>query len=401
MNPGFSQLQPYPFAKLRDLFRGIQPDSTLEPINLSIGEPKHPTPECIFQAAQDSLHLMSKYPATRATPELCESIVDWLTQRFHLASANLTTDNVLSVNGTREALFAFAQFCVDSSQSDALVVSPNPFYQIYEGAALLAGARPWYIEQGTTESMFMDLSSVSDETWQRCQLIYLCSPNNPTGTVFSRDFITRLFELAEQHDFIIASDECYSEIYLDETDPPAGLLQYAHELGNSDFKRCVVFHSLSKRSNVPGLRSGFVAGDAALMQDFFLYRTYHGCAMSLQTQQASISAWRDEAHVQQNRALYRAKFSAVEKILKPVLDVNIPAATFYLWPKVPIDDQEFARGLYAQQNVTVLPGSYIGRAGQSEDNKNPGKNRLRIALVDSLELCEEAANRIKTYMQSL
>ena len=397
MNPNLAQLQPYPFERLAKLFDGVTAPAALRPLSLSIGEPQHATPGFITEEVITHLHGLSRYPVTRGMPELRAAIADWLVQRFSLPENSLDPERqVLPVNGTREALFAFAQ-CIVSPGSDALVLMPNPFYQIYEGAALLAGARPWFMNTTRESGLLPDLDAVPDTVWRRCQLLYICTPGNPTGAVMPATALQQLIELADRHDFVIASDECYSEIYRDGNTPPAGLLQAAAELGRNDYRRCVVFHSLSKRSNAPGLRSGFVAGDASIMKDFLRYRTYHGCAMPPATQAASIRAWQDEAHVARNRALYTEKFDAVLDILGPLLDVRSPDAGFYLWARTPLDDTAFARELLEQQNVIVLPGSFLSRP---VEDHNPGKDYVRMALVAPLEDCIEAAERIKSYIVS-
>ncbi len=397
MNPDLSQLHPYPFEKLAALKAGLTPPAELAHIALSIGEPKHPTPGFITHAVIENLNGLSHYPTTAGSIELRQAIAHWLDQRFQLKGHIDAASQVLPVNGTREALFAFAQSVIDRT-SDALVVMPNPFYQIYEGAAILAGATP-YLLNCTAESGFVpDFDAVSPSVWQQCQLVYLCSPGNPTGAVIDPDALSTLIALAHQYDFIIASDECYSEIYFDEGNPPVGLLQAAMMAGYTDYNRCVVFHSLSKRSNAPGLRSGFVAGDAAILKDFLRYRTYHGCAMSPATQSASISAWQDEDHVAYNRQYYREKFAAVLAILSPVMNVKQPEASFYLWAETPIADTTFAQRLYHEHNVTVLPGSYLAR---DTETGNPGANRIRLALVASLEECVEAAKRIRHLIENL
>ena len=398
MNPDLSQLQAYPFEKLAVLLRDATPPSAKAHINLSIGEPKHPTPGFITEALITHLHGLSNYPTTKGLPVLRNAIAAWLTQRFGLPVGSIDAEHhVLPVNGTREALFAFAQ-CVIDRRSQPLMVMPNPFYQIYEGAALLAGAEPYFLNNTAAHGFVPDYDAVPPAVWQRCQLLYLCSPDNPTGTVTDSATLQKLIALADQYDFIIAADECYSEIYLDEAAPPGGLLSAAAALGRTDYRRCVVFHSLSKRSNVPGLRAGVVAGDADILKHFLLYRTYHGCAMPPATQYASASAWSDEAHVRNNRALYREKFAAVLAILAPVLDVQQPTAGFYLWPRTPIDDAEFACRLYAEQNVTVLPGSFLSRIAH---DVNPGKGRVRLALVPPLEDCVAAAERIREFVAGL
>ena len=402
MNPGLEKLHPYPFEKLVQLKQKTSVVTDAEHIDLSIGEPKHTTPELILNELQKQLTRAASYPTTRGIDALRQAIAEWIIRRFKLPEGSITADrNILPVNGTREALFAFAQCVIDSTGEQAkknevpVVITPNPFYQIYEGAALLAQAEPYYVNCIEANGFLPDFDAVPENIWQRCQLIYLCSPGNPTGAVLGQETIEKLLILADKYDFIIAADECYSEIYLDEDSPPIGLLQVSADLGRDDYKRCMVFHSLSKRSNVPGMRSGFVAGDADLIQDFLRYRTYHGCSMPLYTQMASIIAWQDEDHVRGNRALYRKKFDAVLKILKPVMNVTRPDASFYLWPETPVSDTEFAAGLYSQQNITVLPGSFLSR---SIDTGDPGKNRIRIALVAEIDQCVEAAERMCEYI---
>jgi N-succinyldiaminopimelate aminotransferase len=398
MNPNLSHLQSYPFEKLAQLFDGAIPPPQLQPIALSIGEPQHATPGFITEEVITHLHGLSHYPATRGIAELRSTIADWLQQRFSLNASSLDPEtNILPVNGTREALFAFAQ-CVVDPTNNPVVLMPNPFYQIYEGAALLSGAEPCFMNTTREQGYLPNFDTVPDAVWKRCQLVYICTPGNPTGAVMSIAQLQQLIELADRYDFVIASDECYSEIYPVTATPPAGLLQAAAETGRHDYQRCMVFHSLSKRSNAPGLRSGFVAGDAELIKQFLRYRTYHGCAMPPATQAASISAWRDEDHVKENRVLYTQKFAAMLEILSPVLDVSLPDAGFYLWPQTPLDDTKFALGLLQQQNVVVLPGSYLSRTAA---DINPGRNHVRMALVAPLEDCIEAAERIKTYIVSL
>ncbi|MBA2409797.1 MAG: succinyldiaminopimelate transaminase [Gammaproteobacteria bacterium] len=398
MNPGFKQLQSYPFEKLAALLTDTRPANLFEPIALAVGEPRHPTPAVIRETLVKHLDGLANYPLIRGERNLREAIAHWLCRRFDLPVNSIDPDtNVLPVNGTREALFAIAQCVVDRGEG-SLVLMPNPFYQIYEGAALLAGAQPCYLNCDQENGFLPDFDSISDTTWARCQLLYLCSPGNPAGAVIPDRLLRRLIELAEQHDFIIASDECYAEVYPDEARPPPGLLGAAARMGNTEFRRCLVFHSLSKRSNAPGLRSGFVAGDVRLIAQFARYRTYHGCAMPPPIQAASEAAWGDEAHVIDNRRLYREKFDAVLEILAPVLDVAKPAGGFYLWPRLHIDDQRFAQELYAQQNVTVLPGSFLSR---THNGHNPGTNYIRIALVAPLEDCIAAARRITEFMKTL
>ncbi len=404
MNPLLQRLHPYPFERLRELTRDIVPSPAHRPISLGIGEPKHPTPALVERALVGALNGLSSYPATAGTPALRESIAAWVQRRYGVALDAAT--QVLPVNGSREALFAFAQAVVDASRPGATVVVPNPFYQIYEGAALLAGADVAYAHSDPARNFAVDWSGIDDATWARTQLLYVCSPGNPTGAVMPLAEWQRLFELSDRHGFVIASDECYSEIYFGD-EPPLGALQAARALGRDGFEQLVVFTSLSKRSNVPGMRSGFVAGDAALLKSFLLYRTYHGSAMSLPVQAASVAAWDDEAHVRDNRAQYRLKFERVTPMLAEVLDVKLPDAGFYLWagvpdpggaPGAPGDDVAFARGLLAQYNVHVLPGSLLARPARGV---NPGAGRIRMALVAPLDECVEAAQRIVAYTRSL
>ncbi len=398
MNPDLQRLLPYPFERLAQLKSGCVPPPELAHINLSIGEPQHTPPPFVADALIQHMQGLSNYPLTRGSDALRSTIAAWLVQRFDLPTTSIDpARHILPVNGTREALFAFAQAVVDRRRNP-LVVMPNPFYQIYEGAAFLAGAEPWLQNTRADTGYRPDFAEVPAQVWQRCQLIYICTPGNPSGAVLDSATLQQLIALADQYDFVIASDECYSELYPDEGNPPSGLLAAAAALGRTDYRRCVVFHSLSKRSNLPGLRSGFVAGDAEIMAAFLRYRTYHGCAMSPATQAASLAAWKDEVHVRENRELYRRKFAAVLEILDGVLDVRMPDAGFYLWPRTPRDDTDFARGLFAQQNVTVLPGSYLSRDAR---DGNPGRNHVRLALVAPLEDCIEAAQRIRIYVQSL
>ncbi|TGD71548.1 succinyldiaminopimelate transaminase [Mangrovimicrobium sediminis] len=389
MNPDLEKLQPYPFEKLRQLFVDLEAPAGKSGIALSIGEPKHPAPRFVLDALSANLDALSTYPVSRGSAKLRRAIAAWLQQRFDLPGVD-PERQVLPVNGTREALFAFAQAVVDRD-SDALVISPNPFYQIYEGAALLAGAQLLLVNCTEASAYQPDFDSISEDQWRQCQLLYICSPGNPTGAVLPLERLQQLVRLAREHDFIIASDECYSEIYFDETLPPPGLLQACAAMGENDYRNCVVFHSLSKRSNLPGLRSGFVAGDADILERFALYRTYHGCAMPPHHQVASVAAWQDEAHVAQNRLRYREKFEAVLSILDGHLDVAMPDAGFYLWPRTPEPATDFARRLFAEEHITVLPGSYLARDTAAG---NPGDNRVRMALVADIAQCVEAARRM-------
>jgi N-succinyldiaminopimelate aminotransferase len=401
MNPDLARLQPYPFEKLRALKSSVTPPSDLTHIALSVGEPKHQPPHCAIEALQNNIAKLANYPGTKGLDQLRQTIAQWVTQRYCLPHNSIDPEtNVLPVNGTREALFAFAQVVIDRTTTPSpLVISPNPFYQIYEGAALLAGADPHYLACNKENHFIPDFDSVTEQSWQRCQLLYLCSPGNPTGAVVDIPTWKKLIALADQHDFIIASDECYSELYFDEDHPPVGLLQACAQMGRDNYERCVAFHSLSKRSNLPGLRSGFVAGDAKIISQFLLYRTYHGSAMALHHQFASIAAWSDESHVKENRSRYREKFDAVLNTLDGVLEVGRPEAGFYLWAKTPINDTEFAKRLFEAQNITVLPGSFISRADAS--GYNPGENYVRMALVAPLDECISGAMRIKTFIHNL
>ncbi len=401
MNSRLAALQPYPFEKLAALIRGVTPPSEKPAIRLSMGEPQHAAPQLALEALTANLNGLSNYPLTKGSVELRRAIGGWANRRFRLERAPLDPErHVLPCAGTREALFSIAQAVVDrrAHAQQPVVIMPNPFYQIYEGAALLAGARPYFLNTVSTNDYRMDFARVPDELWEQVQLVYVCSPGNPTGTVLQHADFARLLELADRHDFVIASDECYSEIYIDEDSPPPGLLQVAHDLGVADYRRCLVFHSLSKRSNLPGLRSGFVAGDGEIIAQYFQYRTYQGCALPPPTQAASIAAWSDETHVRANRDQYRAKFDAVLEILAPVLKLERPAAGFYLWPELPQDDETFTRELYARENVLVLPGRYLSRPAQGS---NPGAHRARLALVAPLAECVEAASRIRHYLETL
>ncbi len=396
MNPLLARLHPYPFERLRALSEGIVPAAHLPPINLGIGEPKHAAPAVVEQALVGNLRELSGYPPTAGEPALRQACAGWLARRYGVQVDPAT--QVLPINGSREALFAFAQTVIDPTRPAATVVCPNPFYQIYEGAALLAGAQVAYANSDPARNFAADWSSIDDATWARTQLLYVCSPGNPTGAVMPLAEWERLFALSDRHGFVIASDECYSEIYFRD-EAPLGGLEAAHRLGRADFRRLIAFTSLSKRSNVPGMRSGFVAGDARLIKPFLLYRTYHGSAMSGLVQKASIAAWTDEAHVRANRELYRAKFAQVTPRLAEVLDVRLPDAGFYLWAAVPGgDDVAFGLGLLAQYNVTVLPGSLLAR---EVNGSNPGAGRIRMALVAGVDECLEAAERIVSYTRSI
>ena len=390
MNPNLARLKPYPFQSLATLLAGVKPNATLAPINLSIGEPKHPTPEFIRAALIENLQGLSSYPLTLGGLPLRTAIAEWLSRRFKLPAID-PARQVLPVNGSREALFSFAQAVVDPTRPGAVVVAPNPFYQIYEGAALLAGAEPHLINTLPDNGFALDFDQLPAEVWNRTQLVYVCSPGNPTGSIMTMAEWEALFALSDRHGFVIASDECYSEIYFDEASPPLGGLEAARRLGRDGFPRLVSFGSLSKRSNVPGMRSGFVAGDAEILAKFLLYRTYHGCAMNPAVQAASAAAWNDEAHVAENRRLYREKFDKVLGILAGPAGARLPEAGFYLWLRTPIDDTGFAKLLFEQYNVTVIPGSYLAREARGT---NPGSRFVRIALVAPVDECVEAAHRI-------
>jgi len=396
LNPDLDLLQPYPFQRLAALFDGVTPASGLRPISLGIGEPRHPTPALVRDALVAHLDGLASYPATAGSETLRRSIADWLAWRHALPAIDWKTQ-VLPVSGSREALFALAQTVVDRTRPQPIVVSPNPFYQIYEGATLLAGARPAFLNQTPANGFRLDLGQLPEAVWRNTQLLFVCSPGNPAGAVLTLEDWRALFELSDRHGFVIASDECYSEIYFDDAAPPLGGLGAAVALGRTGFDRLIALGSLSKRSNCPGMRSGFVAGDAALVERFLLYRTYHGCAMSPTLQAASTAAWRDEAHVAANRQLYRAKFDAVLDILAPALPVTRPDGGFYLWVETAGDDTAFARDLYRSQAVTVLPGSYLARPAHGE---NPGVNRVRAALVADVDECVEAARRLAAFASS-
>ena len=394
MNQNLNKLQPYPFQRLRDLFKGITPNAHYKPINLSIGEPKHDTPALIKAALVDNLAGLATYPTTAGVPELRQAIANWATRRYGIPMLDIEKE-IIPVNGSREALFAFAQAVINTKKvANPIVICPNPFYQIYEGAAFLAGAEPYFLNTLPENQHAMDFDSVPVEVWNRTQLVYVCSPGNPSGKVMSLQQWKQVFELSDKYGFVIAADECYSEIYFDEAIKPLGALEAAQKLGR-DYSRLVVFSSLSKRSNVPGMRSGFVAGDAKILEQFLLYRTYHGCAMSPTVQATSIAAWNDEAHVIENRRLYAEKFKRVTPMLEGLLAVEMPDAAFYLWARSKESDTETAIRLYRDLNITVLPGSFLARDAHGI---NPGKNFIRLALVASLDECIEAADRMKNFM---
>jgi len=396
MNPLLTRLHPYPFERLARLLSGVSSPAGLEPIGMSIGEPRHEPPAAVLATLRDNLERLGTYPTTAGLPQLRSACAGWLERRYRLQAGSVDPATmVLPVNGTREALFAFVQAAVDS-RSDPLVLMPNPFYQIYEGAALLAGAGTYFLDTTAANGYTPDLDAVPESIWRRCQVLFLCSPGNPTGRVLSLDYLRHALALAERHDFIVAADECYTEIYLDERRPPPGLLQACIAAGHDRFQRCLVFHSLSKRSSVPGLRSGFVCGDPGIVARFLLYRTYHGSAMPVPTQLASIAAWQDEDYAPRNRRLYQEKFERVLPILAPCLDVQPPDGAFYLWPHVGRDDENFVRQLHASEAVTLVPGSYLARPGA---DGNPGAGRVRISLVPPVEKCVAAAERIREFVR--
>ena len=401
MNEQLNLLHPYPFQKLSALFSDLTPPKGLAHIALSIGEPKHTPPAFVLETLKNELAKLANYPLTKGLLPLRQAIADWLIWRFDLPGCFMDAEkHVLPVNGTREALFAIAQAVVNVPENapKPKVFMPNPFYQIYEGAAFLAGAEPVYLNCTAENDFLPDLDAISEADWHACQLFYFCTPGNPTGKTADLAYFEKLIGLAMRYNFVLCSDECYSELYPVEGQAPIGLLQACAELGHLDYQNCLVFHSLSKRSNLPGLRSGFVAGDAQILEKFLTYRTYHGCAMPVPSQLASIAAWKNEAHVLENRQLYRTKFEQVIEILSPVIPVTSPEAGFYLWLKTPISDTDFARGLFAQQHVTVLPGSYLSREAQG---LNPGEHYVRMALVATVDECVEAAWRIRRYIESL
>ena len=397
MNSRLNKLKEYPFQRLNRLLDGLVPPANKSRIMLSLGEPKHEPPAFIHDILAKGGHLLAGYPGTRGEESLRISICNWLSRRFSIDTSLLDpARHVLPVSGSREAIFSFIQAAVDRSKhGPARVVLPNPFYQIYEGATLMAGATPYFLNSTEENDWLPQLEDVPESIWQETQLLILCSPDNPTGTVIPAEIYTRALELADRYDFIIAADECYSELYRDENKPPAGLLQIAADQGRENFERCITFHSLSKRSNLPGLRSGFVAGDKNIMDAYFKYRTYHGCVPNRLTQAISVAAWDDDEHVIRNRAVYRDKFSAVVDILEDILNLNQPAAGFYLWPETPVSEEEFSRSLFKHENIVTLPGTYLAR---DTINGNPGKNRIRIALVAEQQECIEAASRIRDFV---
>jgi N-succinyldiaminopimelate aminotransferase len=395
MNPRLDLLHTYPFEKLARLKAGIEPPKDLPHIAMSIGEPQHEPPAFVLETLRQNLHRLGSYPATIGLIELRASAARWLERRFQLGADKVNPETmVLPVNGTREALFAFVQSVV-GTKTKPLVAMPNPFYQIYEGAALLAGAEPWFLNTSGRNGYIPDLDAVPAAIWDRCELLFLCNPGNPAGATANLKYLEHALDLAEKHNFVVAADECYAEIYLDENAPPPSFLQACLATGRDRFQRCVVFHSLSKRSSVPGLRSGFAAGDPAVMSRFLLYRTYHGSAMPVPTQLASVSAWDEDSHAAQNRRLYQEKFARVLPVLAPVLEVSRPDGAFYLWPDVGEDDEQFTRDLFAEQNLTLLPGSYLAREFNGE---NPGRRRVRISLTASVEQCVLAAERIRSFI---
>jgi N-succinyldiaminopimelate aminotransferase len=400
VNQLLGSLQPYPFERLAAVKNAVTPAADKTCIDLSIGEPKHPTPRVITATLAEHLQELSRYPTTRGDAMLRNSIAAWLGRRFHLADSLIDPErHVVPVNGTREALFAIAQVVVNANSGNRpIVMLPNPFYQIYEGAALMAGAEPYYVNCSAGNDYAPDFDSVPESIWQRCQLLYLCSPGNPTGVVSTAGEYDKVLELSDRYGFVVAADECYSELYIDENEPPLGLLDHAARSGRDEFRRIVVFHSLSKRSNAPGMRSGFVAGDAEVLKPYLLFRTYHGCTLPPPIQAASAAAWDDERHVVENRQHYRDKFAAVLDILGSTLDVTAPQGGFYLWPKLLVDDVAFARGLIEEQNVIVLPGQFVSRQSAGI---NPGNRHIRIALVAPLAECIEAAQRIRDHLQTI
>jgi N-succinyldiaminopimelate aminotransferase len=396
MNPALERLQPYPFERLNELKAGLKPPPGLKHIGMSIGEPQHAPPPFVLSALAQSLGTLGTYPSTAGRAELRAAAARWLERRFHLPAGGVDPDTMLlPVSGTREGLFSFVQTVVDA-RARPLVVMPNPFYQIYEGAAYLAGAEPHFLNATAATRYLPDLDAVPTEIWSRCGLLFLCTPGNPSGAVMGVRYLSRVLELADRYGFVVASDECYADIYFDEHMAPPSLLNACLANGRERWQNCMVFHSLSKRSSVPGLRSGFAAGDPALIRAYRLYRTYHGCAMPVHTQLASIPAWNDDAHAAANRKLYREKFDRVLPILEPVMKVSRPDAAFYLWPDVGGDDEAFVRDLYARKNLTALPGSYLARDG---GRGNPGRGRVRISLVAGVEECVEAAHRIRDFVE--
>lgn len=399
MNPHLARLKPYPFERLAKLKSAVTPDARKPHIALSIGEPQHQPPQFVIDALTRHMDGLAAYPQARGISELRKAIADWLDRRYSLEGLVDPEKHVVPLTGTREGLFAFVQAAIDTAQEpEPVVMMPNPFYQIYEGAAYLAGAEPVYLNTTADNKFIPDFSGIDEDTWKRTQIVIVCTPGNPTGAVMSREQLLALIELADKHDFIIVSDECYAELYNEEDSPPPGLLEVCRAAGRNDFSRCIVMHSLSKRSNVPGMRSGFAAGDASIIGPFTAYRTYHGCAMPLPAQYASIEAWNDDTHVAANRELYRQKFELARQILGDVCELEIPPAAFYLWLKTPIDAEAFAQRLFAEENLTILPGVYLSR---DTDKGNPGEGYVRISLVPDVEACTEALKRLRRFMLSL
>jgi len=400
MNPYIARLHPYPFERLSTLLAAVEPAAGKPLISLSIGEPRHQPPAFIVEAlARHTPDGLARYPMARGLPELRVAMARALTQRYGLAADALDPERqVLPVTGTREGLFSVVQAVINPLPDRPTVVMPNPFYQIYEGATLLAGAEPWYLNTPEATGFRPDFETVPEEVWERCQVLILCSPGNPTGAVLDAEDWQRAFALADRHDFVVVADECYADLYNDETRPPVGAFEAAAAAGRGDFKRLLTFHSLSKRSSVPGLRSGLVGGDAALIEPLALYRTYHGCALALPAQLASVEAWNDTAHVADNRHRYQAKFDAARRILGAVTDVRIPPAAFYLWLKVNGgDDEGFVRELYAREALITLPGRYLSRPTPAGD---PGAGYVRVSLVPDEATCEEAMHRLARFIKS-
>jgi N-succinyldiaminopimelate aminotransferase len=394
MNPRLSLLHPYPFERLRALLAGVKPPAGVRPISLGLGEPQHPTPQLIKDAVVANLEGLSRYPATTGMAELREAITRWLVKRHGLAALD-AEKQVIPCSGSKEAVFSIAQAILDPDERDAIVVLPNPFYQIYEGATLLGGAKPHYVNALARTGLRPDWESIPEAVWKRARLVFVCSPNNPTGRVMSREEWKLLFEKSDRHGFVIVSDECYSELYFDESSPPLGGLRAAQDLGRADYRNLVVLGSLSKRSSAPGVRSGYAAGSREILERYTVYRTYEGAALSNTMQAASIAAWKDEAHVAENRRMYREKFAIFFDRVNPVLPLTRPDAGFYYWVAIPGgDDLAFTRELFERTGITVLPGSYISRESNGEI---PGKGFVRMALVSTVEEATEAADRVAAF----